>query len=82
MGRLKKRIKHFIYRILPNYISEEFYSYKNQYYNNISFSQEGEDLVINRFLENKPMGFYIDIGAHHPLRFSNTYKFYLKGWYG
>lgn len=27
-------------------------------------------------------GFFVDIGAHHPLRFSNTYKFYQNGWRG
>jgi hypothetical protein len=27
-------------------------------------------------------GFYVDVGAHHPLRFSNTYLFYKKGWRG
>ena len=27
-------------------------------------------------------GLYVDIGAHHPLRFSNTYYFYKRGWSG
>ena len=27
-------------------------------------------------------GFFVDVGAHHPQRFSNTYYFYLKGWSG
>ncbi|MCW5198180.1 hypothetical protein VU06_00335 [Desulfobulbus sp. F3] len=27
-------------------------------------------------------GFYIDIGAHHPKRFSNTFYFYRQGWHG
>lgn len=49
-----------------------------------SWSQEGEDLILMRILELKPKttGFYIDIGAHHPKRFSNTYAFYKKGWHG
>ena len=51
-------------------------------YANRSFSQEGEDQLLDRILEEKPRGFYIDIGAHHPIRFSNTYKFYLRGWSG
>ena len=51
-------------------------------YGRVSFSQEGEDLVLNRLFENTLKGFYIDIGAHHPYRFSNTYLFYLKGWSG
>lgn len=27
-------------------------------------------------------GFYVDVGAHHPERFSNTYLFYEMGWRG
>ncbi len=48
----------------------------------VSFSQEGEDLVLDRLLEQKSDGFYVDVGAHHPHRFSNTYFFYRKGWRG
>lgn len=39
-------------------------------------------MVLHRLLNYKPKGFYVDIGAHHPYRFSNTFKFYLKGWRG
>ena len=49
---------------------------------NRSWSQEGEDLILYRFFENKTTGFYVDIGAHHPKRFSNTYIFYKRGWAG
>ena len=48
----------------------------------VSFSQEGEDLVLLELLKNKQTGFYVDIGAYHPQRFSNTYLFYLMGWHG
>lgn len=47
-----------------------------------SYSQEGEDLILQRIFENKQKGFYVDVGAHHPFRFSNTYLFYKKGWRG
>ncbi len=47
------------------------------------FSQEGEDVLLSRVFDKKQTpGFYIDIGAHHPLTLSNTYFFYLKGWRG
>lgn len=46
------------------------------------YAQEGEDIIIERMLGSKKSGFYIDIGAHHPYRFSNTYYFYKKGWSG
>lgn len=45
------------------------------------FSQEGEDVILSRLLD-KEMGFFVDVGAHHPFRFSNTYFFYKKGWKG
>jgi len=48
----------------------------------LSFSQEGEDLMLDRFFPNENSGFYVDVGAHHPSRFSNTYRLYLKGWSG
>ena len=51
-------------------------------YNNNSFSQEGEDLILRRLFSDKTIGFYVDVGAHHPFRFSNTFKFYEKGWRG
>ncbi len=47
-----------------------------------SFSQNGEDLVIDKLLNYKKTGFYVDIGAYDPYRFSNTYRFYKKGWRG
>lgn len=47
-----------------------------------SYAQEGEDLVIDRLLNQKKMGFYVEVGCHHPFRFSNTYYFYKKGWKG
>lgn len=48
----------------------------------ISWSQEGEDRILQRIFERQSCGFYVDIGAHHPKRFSNTYLFYRKGWVG
>lgn len=47
-----------------------------------SFSQEEEDLTIDKLLNYKKRGFYIDIGAYDPTQFSNTKRFYLKGWRG
>ncbi|MFN3872737.1 MAG: FkbM family methyltransferase [Ignavibacterium sp.] len=64
-----------------NYIVS-FYNEKILNYRNISYSQEGEDLILRRIFEDKKKGFYIDVGAHHPKRFSNTYLFYKKGWRG
>ena len=61
-------------RIGPSDASENF--------GTLSFSQEGEDMILARIFEGKERGFYVDVGAHHPKRFSNTYHFYLRGWRG
>ncbi len=55
--------------------------YINKYFRG-SFSQKGEDLVIEKFIGTKKRGFYIDVGAHNPNVFNNTKKFYSKGWRG
>ncbi|MBX3611670.1 MAG: FkbM family methyltransferase [Hydrogenophaga sp.] len=47
-----------------------------------SYGQDGEDLILDRLLERLTTGFYVDVGAHHPARFSNTYLFYRRGWRG
>ena len=47
-----------------------------------SYAQEGEDRILMKYFEQQQDGFYVDIGAHHPTRFSNTYLFYQKGWRG
>ncbi|WP_222431534.1 FkbM family methyltransferase [Mucilaginibacter achroorhodeus] len=49
-----------------------------------SYSQEGEDMVLRSFYEGKKnyKGFFVDVGAHHPYRFSNTLFFYKQGWRG
>lgn len=54
----------------------------NMPYIHYSFSQEGEDMILDNLLEFKKDGYYIDIGAYHPFRFSNTVRFYYRGWHG
>lgn len=48
----------------------------------LSFSQYGEDRVLAVSLWPQTRGVYVDVGAYHPWRDSNTYKLYLKGWRG
>lgn len=48
----------------------------------LSWSQDGEDMVLRRLFEGETHGFYVDVGAHHPFRFSNTCYFHRGGWRG
>lgn len=67
-------IKAFILKYLPFH---HFKSYR-------SYSQDGEDMILKSFYEKRKhyKGFYVDVGAHHPLRYSNTFFFYNRGWKG
>ncbi|QQG47071.1 MAG: FkbM family methyltransferase [Candidatus Woesebacteria bacterium] len=47
-----------------------------------SYSQLQEDILIDKILGFKKKGFYVDVGANDPIRFSNTFRFYKKGWRG
>ena len=49
---------------------------------NYSFSQGGEDVILANLFSHKAKGFFVDIGAFHPYRLSNTFLFYRKGWNG
>ena len=44
-------------------------------YSKKTYSQEGEDMILSRIFDGRKQSFYVDIGAHHPRRFSNTYFF-------
>lgn len=48
----------------------------------ISYSLEGEDRVLMTLFNGAEDGFFVDVGAHHPFRYSNTAIFYKKGWRG
>ena len=47
-----------------------------------SYSQSGEDLLLDQLTGGKKQGFYVDVGAYDPHRFSNTKRFYKLGWHG
>ena len=89
---MKRIIRDFIKKLVPTKIQRVFVEdavqqvhqrYQKQLeYGNIFYSQEGEDIILQGIFTNQQRGFFIDIGAHHPVRFSNTYMFYKMGWRG
>lgn len=47
-----------------------------------TFAQHGEDLILPQLFPAGHKGTYLDIGASHPFRISNTYLLYARGWRG
>lgn len=82
---MMKKAKHAIKLIIPNKIKSLLVAIKNEYLDGYyfrSYSQEGEDMILRRIFDKEITGCYIDVGAYHPKKFSNTYFFYKKGWWG
>lgn len=78
-------LKSFLKKILPNRLWAWLVHIRNLYitrFHTKSYAIQGEDLILREFFEYAKDGFYVDVGAHHPFRFSNTYLFYQSGWRG
>ena len=81
-----KNLKQLILKLTPqkiiNLYQSPLKSPQEDLYSTLSYSQEGEDLILKRLFDGQKKGLYVDVGAHHPKRFSNTYLFYKMGWRG
>lgn len=60
-------------QLLKNYCYRKFRT---------SFAKSGEDLQVFQLLKQKTNGTYVDVGSHHPIKGSNSFFFYLRGWTG
>lgn len=78
-------MKSFIRNLLPlsiwQSLKKSIWAYTD-YVSFKSYSGEGEDMILRKIFYKKEKGFYVDIGAYHPKKSSNTYYFYKKGWRG
>jgi hypothetical protein len=75
----------FLNNVLPKSIRQGLKKAVWAYTNWVSFrsySGEGEDMILRKIFYKKEKGFYVDIGAYHPKKSSNTFFFYKKGWSG
>lgn len=48
----------------------------------ICYTRNFEDVILQRVLADVEQGVYVDVGASYPVRDSNTYALYQKGWRG
>lgn len=68
-----------MFKNIINYLS--IYKRKFKYKKN-SYSFNSVDLIIEYLFKNKNSGFYLDVGAQHPISNNNTYLLFKKGWSG
>ncbi|MDX2143888.1 MAG: FkbM family methyltransferase [Rhodospirillaceae bacterium] len=71
----------------PRILNDHFTLDPNEFlYWNLSYSMQGEDLVLRSMLKGKlkagEIGFYVDLGSYDCRYGSNSYLFYRYGWRG
>jgi FkbM family methyltransferase len=71
-------MKNWFYKLklLVNLLKYKGFFTRKQY------SKNKEDQYLKKIFRNKTKGTYIDIGAYHPYKHSNTYLLHRKGWNG
>jgi len=74
---------------LPGYSRKVFYgsygedAFLQSYYREKTQRSQATEAMMSLFLRRRSTpGFYVDIGAHHPMLQSNTRWFYARGWHG
>jgi hypothetical protein len=77
MFKMKNNLNYYEkIRMLNN-----IYIKNNFFFNKTTYSMNGEDIFINNYFKNKT-GFYVDVGAYHPLELNNTCLLNKRGWNG
>lgn len=60
-----------------------FFTFLVNFFARLHFGQHGEDVLVHKLFDRGlKKGFYMDIGAYHPFRQSNTAYLWLMGWNG
>lgn len=77
-------MKDAVLRRIPGEYRQQAVDLKNALwggYSHSHYSQFGEDVILSSLFRGK-RGFFVDVGANHPKRYSNTYLLYRNGWRG
>lgn len=68
-----------MFKQIINYLS--IFKRKLKYKKN-SYSFNSVDLIVDYIFKNKKKGFYLDVGAQHPVSNNNTFLLFKRGWRG
>jgi FkbM family methyltransferase len=80
---IRNKVRQVFYALgipnVSNYIESSIADLKGSFIG--SYAQHGEDLFVLEYFDGR-LGFYLDIGANHPIKLSSTYLLYKRGWQG
>lgn len=82
MAKVNYFAKHIFRKPIFFYIVDEQFL-KNKAKGSCYHSQYAQDWFLSTVIfDNKKQGFFVDIGANHPIHLSNTFYFENQGWTG
>ena len=70
---IRFRLFYFFYKILKIFKNSKKKTHLGEF---------GEDVFVRRFFKKTSKGFYVDVGAYHPIKGSLTYYLYKNNWTG
>jgi len=70
---IKSQLFYFFYKILKILKNSRKKTHLGEF---------GEDIFVRRFFKKFSKGFYVDVGAYHPIKGSLTYDLYKNNWKG
>ena len=70
---IKLKLFYFFYKILKIFRNSKKKTHLGEF---------GEDIFVRRFFKKTSKGFYVDVGAYHPIKGSLTYDLYKNNWTG
>lgn len=80
LKRLKAQAKPYFW--LRHLLRSKKWAAEDIWNGRLYFSQFGEDIILEQLFTDISDGFFVDVGAFHPIWFSNTWLLYKKGWRG
>jgi len=70
---IRFKLFYFFYKILKIFKNSK---------KKMHLGEFGEDVFVRRFFKKTSKGFYVDVGAYHPIKGSLTYDLYKNNWTG
>lgn len=87
LRNILKTVWKYIMKVLVKIYANNYSLYVNNYPKNLDnkdfYSQFGQDIyAFDKIFNKERDGFFVDVGANHPIEGSNTYLFEMNGWNG
>lgn len=84
MYNTREMIRQNILKFIPPRTRFKLVSIKHTFtkFKQTHYAQNCEDVMLRSLFPANYKGFYIDVGAHHPYRISNTFLLFKSGWSG